>query len=224
MTTVLVSGPAGTPKWAICWLDVLVFSTVLTLAFSLWSFADRMMREADFYKEAKPVVETYENERHVPFLQAELAMAQDEIKALDGKLLDTKMQIMRLKADRMLLHHPRARLLSERVELLKAQHLVKAYEAELPAKLKQVEIQTHAVLQAKHSAELAYDSATKAFEFAIRGRVLTFVVIGWLVLMLVTYVSCRLLRKGLGHGRPSHVLVPGTTLMAMASLYYWFAK
>jgi hypothetical protein len=229
MTTVSVTGSTTVQKWAICWLDVLVFAIVLTLGFSLWSFADRVMREAEANKEAKPVQETYEYERHVSVLQAELAMAQDDLKALDGKLIDTKTQVMRLRADLLPRpHNPRAKLLSpqrgKRIELLKAEHLARAYEAELPAKIKQIDSITHAAFQAKHSAELAYDKATKAFESAIRGKVLAIVGIGWLALILATCAACSLLRRGLGHGRASHVLVPGTTLMVMASLYYWFAK
>jgi len=98
--------------------------------------------------------------------------------------------------------------------------MARAYESQVPKKMEQLGATATAVFQAKHSAGLAYDKALKEFRFANKLRVLEMVLWAWAILAVVTWLVCNVVRNFIGHGRTSHVLVPGVALMAPALIYY----
>jgi len=226
MNAVLVQGPMAVEKRAVCWLDVLVFAIFVTAGLWLWSAADRFVNEE--LRERKPVKEAYEHQANVPYLQAGFTMAQEELKILQNKLFDLRMEAKRLAAELDLrVGNPRAKLLSpygdQRIKLLTTQTMVHAYEAEVPEKMQQVARAATATFLAKRSAEIAHDKALSEFEFANKMRVLVIGFVCWAILALAAWLVCGALRKRFGHGSASYVLLPGSVLAALACIYY-FAK
>jgi hypothetical protein len=210
-------------KRAVCWLDVFIFVIFVTAGLWLWSVADRFVSEER--RELKPVIEAYEHQANVPFLQVGFTMAQEELKMLQNRLFELRMEATRLAADLDLrVGNPRAKLLSpqheQRIKLLTTQTMVRAYEAEVPEKAQQVARAATVTFQAKRSAEFAYHKATKEFEFENKMWVLPIGFACWTILALSTWLLCGTLRKHLGHGSTSHVLLPGSVLMALACIYY----
>jgi hypothetical protein len=152
-------------------------------------------------------------------------MAQEELKTLQNKLFELRMEATRLAAELELrLRNPRAGLLApqreQRIKLLTTQAMVRAFEAEAPGRMQQVARAATATFLARRSAELAFDKAVSAFEFANKMRVLAIGFACWAILAMATWIVCRALRKRLGHGSASHVLLPGSVLMALACIYY----
>jgi hypothetical protein len=224
MTAVLVKGPITVKKWAVCWLDVLLFAIFVTASLALWTALDRRVTEQ--HRELKPAKEDFEHRQKVPTLQTALAMAQDELKTLNSKLVELRMEETRLAADLLpTARRPLVRLLSpqreQRIKLLKTQAMARAYEAQIPKEMRQLATAASAVFQAKHSAEIDYNKALKDFRFANKIRVLKIVSLDWVILALSIWVLCGVLRRWLGHGRTLHVLVPGMLIMATALIYYF---
>ncbi len=213
MNAVLAHGPMAVQKRAVCWLDILLFAIFVTAGLWLWSGADRFVNEER--RERKPVGETYEHQANVPFLQAGFAMAQEELKMLQNKIFELRMEATRVAAEIEL--SPQH---EQRIKLQTTQTIVRAHEAQVPEKMQQVAKAANATFLAKHSAELAYHKAISAFEFANKMRVLAIGFGCWAILALATWLVCGALCKRLGHGSASHVLLPGSVLMALASLYY----
>jgi len=227
MNAIPTHQPTGGAKRAVCWLDVLVFAIMVTAGLGLLSVADRVRNYEQ--RELKPVKEAFEQQENVPFLQTRLAMAQDELKTLQNKLFELNMEAKRLAAEfNLRAPNLRAEVLApqneQRIKLLTTQALVVAYEAEMPGKMQQVKVAANDTFHAKRRAELAYDEAERAFTYANKWYVLRIGVVGWVVLALATWVACRILRTRLGHGNASHVLWPGSVLMAFAFIYYCIAK
>jgi hypothetical protein len=223
MTAVLVTGPITVKKWAVCGLDVLLFAIFVTASLALWTFLDR--RVTEHLRELRPVKEDFEHRQKLPILQTALAMAQDELKTLNGKLVELRMEETRLAADLLPpARRARVRLLSlqreQRIKLLKTQAMARAYEAQIPKKMQQLATAASAVFQAKHSAEIDYNKALKDFRYANKIRVIEIVSLGWVILALSMWILCGVLRRWLGHGRTLHVLMPGMLIMATALIYY----
>jgi hypothetical protein len=213
MNAVLAHGSMAVQKRAVCWLDILVFAIFATAGLWLWSGADRFVNEE--HRDRKPVEEVYQHQANVPFLQAGFTMAQEELKALQSKLFDLRMEATRLAAEIEL--SPQR---EQRIKLQTTQTIVRAYEAEVPGKMQEVAKAANATFLAKRSAELAYHKAISAFEFANKMRVLAIGFVCWAILALVTWLVCGALRKRLGHGSASHVLLPGSVLMVLTCIYY----
>jgi hypothetical protein len=222
MSAIPVHGPIA-EKRAVCWLDVLVFATFVTACLWWLSAADVLVNEQR--RELTPVKEAFEHRANVPFLQAGSTMAQDELKTLQNKLFDLRMEAMRLAADlEQRAPNPRVRLLSpqreQRIKLRATQTMVRAYETEVPGKMQQVAKSAAATFAARRSAELDYDKETRAFQRANKMWVLAIWVAGYAILALITWSVCVVLRKNLGHGSALHVLMPAGVLMALACIYY----
>jgi hypothetical protein len=223
MSAVSVHGPVAVAKRAVCWLDVFVFAIFVTV--SLWSLSAADLFVNEQRRELTPVKETFEHEKKVPLLQAGSTMAQDELKMLQNKLFDLRMEAMRLAADlKLRARNPRVRLLSpqreQRIKLETTQTMVRAYETQVPEKMQQVATTAAATFAAKHSAELAYDKQISAFKFANKMRVLALVASCWAILSIITGLVCSALRDRFGHGSALHVWLPGSLLMALACIYY----
>ena len=137
MSTASVHGPMTVEKRAVCWLDVFVFAIFITAG--LWSLSTADLLVNEQRRKLTPVKEAFEHRANVPFLQAGFTMAQDELKMLQSKLFDLRMEATRLAADLDLrAPNPRVRLLSQqreqRIKLKTTQTIVRAYEAEVPTK------------------------------------------------------------------------------------------
>ncbi len=135
MNAVLAQGPMTVEKRAVCWLDVLIFALFITTAMWSWSTVDHLVNEER--RDLKPVKEGYEHQANVPFLQARFTMAQEELKLLDDKLFELRLEATRLRDEfKLQLPNPRARLLSQareqQIKLLTTETLVGVYEAEVP--------------------------------------------------------------------------------------------
>jgi hypothetical protein len=132
MNAVLAQGPMTVEKRAVCWLDVLIFALFITTAMWSWSTVDHLVNEER--RDLKPVKEGYEHQANVPFLQARFTMAQEELKLLDDKLFELRLEATRLRDEfKLQLPNPRARLLSQareqQIKLLTTETLVGVYEA-----------------------------------------------------------------------------------------------
>jgi len=222
MTTVM-RHPLAAGKRAVCWLDVLLFTIFVVVALGLWGITERAVNKQSL--EQKPVKETYELLANVPLRQAGLTAAQDELKVLQSKLSELRLDATRLATELDIRwRRPQTKLLptyrEQRAKLLVTETLVPAYEAQLPQKQKQLADAANAALVAKRTAELTFEKAAQDFEFATKGRVLMFGLAISAILALVIGIICAALRKRLGHGSPMHVLLPGGALIVLASIYY----
>jgi hypothetical protein len=223
MNAVLAQGPMTVEKRAVCWLDVLIFALFITTAMWSWSTVDHLVNEER--RDLKPVKEGYEHQANVPFLQARFTMAQEELKLLDDKLFELRLEATRLRDEfKLQLPNPRARLLSQareqQIKLLTTETLVGVYEAEVPGKIQQAATAATAIFFAKRSAELEYAKAKREFDRANKERGLAIGFACWAILALATWSVCTALHKRLGYGSALHVLLPASIVMVLASIYY----
>ena len=223
MTTASVTGPITIDKRAVCWLDVLIFTAFITISLAFWAIADHYVAEQT--RDLKPIKEDFDYKWKVPALQARLAMAQDELKTLNGKLVGLKMDIARIAPTLSPpSKRPRVRLLSpqraEYLQVLKAQVLIRAIEVQIPKEIDQLSTAAHELSHAKHAAELEFEKTLKSFRIANKIRVAKIVAAAWALLAIVTCTICHVLRSRFGHGSISHVLIPGVLVMLAALSYY----
>jgi hypothetical protein len=223
MSVVPADAVTAVAKRAVCWLDVFVFAIFVTVGLWLLSAVDFFVSEQR--REHTPVKEAVEHRAGVPFLQAGSIMAVDELKMLQSKLFDLRMEATRLATDlKMRARNPRVRLLSpqreQRIKLKTTLAMVRDYDAEVPARKRVVASTAAATFAARHSAELDHDKETRAYTRETKMLVLGLAAVGWVVLALLTWPFCAMLRRKLGHGSTAHVLLPGGVLMLFAFIYY----
>jgi hypothetical protein len=83
-------------KAAICWLDVFLLIGTLFVGLILWGCAGRSITWR--HRLEIPQKETFEQTAQFPLRNAELAMAQDDLKATQAKLFEQQMEATRLAA------------------------------------------------------------------------------------------------------------------------------
>src|SRR5262249_1810923 len=148
-------------------------------------------------RELKPLKEAHEHQAKVPLLQTALTLAQDDLKTLQSKLSELRMEAIRLSAEfKLRVRNQRQRLLSpqrkqqpeHRIKLSTIQRIVREYEAEAPKRIQQVARAASAAFEAKRSAEIAYDKAERAFEFKSKMCTLRIVLALWSILFFATWI------------------------------------
>jgi hypothetical protein len=212
---------------AICWLDVLLFFSFVFIGMALWSGAERFVSWK--HRHEKPLIETYQQSSDVPRHQAELAIAQDQLKTLQSKLFELRTEASRLSVElkerRKISKSEQDRAApsdrEQRLKLATTNAMVLSLENDVPRAMQRIVTTAGAAANAKNSADVAFLKALEAFDMNNRKAVFWIGLASWIVLMILTWIACGMLKKRIGRGSSAAVLVPGAIVFAAVCLYHF---
>ncbi len=216
------------PKAAICWLDVFLLIGTLFVGLILWGFAGRYITWR--HRLEIPQKETYEQMAQFPLRNAELAMAQDDLKATQAKLFEQQMEAARLaariqaaKASPPAINrkgvNPSDLSRDDRVALAIANAMIQELDANKPAKLQRVVAAGKSAFASHHQAEIAFMQAAEEFELRKRIETVFLGTASWALLFLILWFVCGALHRKIGKGRRPVVLLPALLVFLLVCTF-----
>jgi len=219
------SVPAPSGRTAICWLDVLLLLCLLTIGLSLWTGSGRIIHWR--HRLEIPQKEVSERASGLPLRSAELAMAQDDLKAAQAKLFEQRMEATRLDA-RIKARNPSRSPIKpkeadpsqeDRLALASANAIVRDLDSAMPAKLQRVMSADAGVFEARRQAETAFTKARESFELRKKFKIVAVAIVCWLILFVVMWFVCGVLHRKVGKGRKPIVLLPAALVFALVCAF-----
>jgi hypothetical protein len=215
-------------RMAICWLDVFLLSGTLLLGLILWALAGRYITWR--HRLEVPQKESYEQTAQLPKRNAELSMAQDDLKASQTKLFEQEMEASRLTAriQEIKTSPPAANgntanatdpTRDDRVALAIANAMVQDLKKGKPAKLQRVADTARSAFDSRHEAEMAYTQAMEHFELRKRFQTVLLGTASWALLFLVSWFVCGVLHRKVGRGRRPVVLLPALLVFLLVCAF-----